>query len=218
MRVCLLLSLLSCRLFAAGEEAAIRSTFVDPWASAMRQAVQTKNTAALMRFIHPQVLACITPESRGFFEGNAARDIAHDLKGPYNVSKIAPSTEPTLLSVFLPGDGFPLPVTPTYEVQISWGDTIFVIALAPANGSWYEVLPCPNEKGVAFLREQAVKGAAQKQRAQQLYSELSASLLGELKAMLKQGHFIDAIHRYQAATGADLTTAKTVIDVVREAQ
>lgn len=43
-------------------------------------------------------------------------------------------------------------------------------------------------------------------------------LLGELKAMLKQGHLIDAIHRYQAATGADLTTAKTVIDVVGAAQ
>jgi hypothetical protein len=111
-----------------------------------------------------------------------------------------------------------LPVTPTYEVQISWGDMLFVIPLAPANGSWYQVLPCPNEKGVAILREQADTGAAQKQRAQQLYSELKDPLLGELKAMLKQGQLIDAIHRYQAATGADLTTAKTVIDVVREAQ
>lgn len=124
MRVCLLFTLLSCRLFAAGEETAIRSTFVNPWANAMRQAAQTKNTAPLMRFVHPQVLACITPESREFFEGNAARDIAHDLKGPYSVSKIAPLTGPNLLSAFLPGDGFPLIVTPTYEVQISWGDML----------------------------------------------------------------------------------------------
>jgi hypothetical protein len=197
MKVCLLFSLLSCRLFAAGEEAAIRSTFVDPWANAMRQAAQTKNTAPLMRFVHPQVLACITPESREFFEGNAARDIAHDLKGQYNVSKVAPLTGPTLLSAFLPGDGFPLPITLTYEVQISWGDMLFVIDVAPANGSWYQVLPCPNEKGVAILREQAATGAAQKQRAQQLYSELKDPLLGELKAMLKQGQLIDAIHRYR---------------------
>ena len=218
MRICLLVTLLSCRLFAAGEEAAIRSTFVVPWTAAMRQAAQTKDTAPLMRFIHPQVLACITSESRDFFEANAAREITHDLKGPYNVSKIAPVSGPTLLSAFLPGDGFPFPIAPTYEAQIDWGDTHFMISLAPAAGSWYEVLPCPNEKGVAFLREQAAAGAVQKQRAQQLVSEMKDPLLGELKALLKQGQIIDAIRRYQAATGADLTTAKTVIDVIRAAQ
>jgi hypothetical protein len=218
MRICLLSALVSCRLFAAGEEAAIRSTFVDPWTSAMRQAAQTKNTAALMNFVHPQVLACITSESREFFEGNAAREIGHNLKGPFSVSKIAPLSGLGLLSAFLPSDGFPLPVMPTYEVQIDWGDTSFIVDLAPANGAWYEVLPCPNEKGAAFLHEQAAAGAAQKQRAQQLASELKDPLLGELKALLKQDHIIDAIYRYQATTGADLTTAKTVIDVVRAGQ
>jgi hypothetical protein len=203
------LCILSSQAFAAGEEAAIRSTFIEPW----MQALQSKDPARVMRFVHPLVLRCINPQNREIFEGITAEETSYDLKGGYRIAKIAPMTGP--MPEFLPADGFPIPVAPTYEVDVEAGGIIFVRYLAPVNGSWYEVFPCPNEKGVAFFHEQMAAGVAQKKRAQQLASELKDPLLDELKSLIKQRQFIDAIKRYQAVTGVDLTTAKMVIDVVR---
>jgi ribosomal protein L7/L12 len=56
--------------------------------------------------------------------------------------------------------------------------------------------------------------AKQEQRAQSLVAQLADPLRAEIVALAKQGQRIDAIKRYAAASGEDLSTAKQVIDLL----
>ncbi len=203
-------ALLAFQALAADVDAAIQTTFVKPW----MQVVQSKDPGKVMRLFHPKLLACLNDRTREYLDYLAREEVNNkDFQGGHPVIKIAAMDGPP--PAWLPTDAFPYPVRPTHEVRIEWGDTTFIRYLAEANGSWYEIFPCPNEKGLAFMREQIAKGIEQRNRAAQLASELKNPLLAELKDLTKQKRLIDAINRYQEATGADLTTAKMVIDVVQ---
>jgi hypothetical protein len=69
---------------------------------------------------------------------------------------------------------------------------------------------------MAFFREELVKGAEQKKRAAELLADLKDPLRSELNDLLRQQQKIDAIHKYQAAAGVDLTTAVGVINALQE--
>jgi len=198
------------RALAADVESQIRNTLIEPWA----QATQANDPEKLVRFLHPQVQACRNAQTKEFFDDALGR-LAHDKIAPgYKITKIAPVQGPTFLDI-LPADSFYRPVQPTYEAEIQSGSTIFGFYLAPVNGSWYQVIPCPNEKGVAMVHESILKRAEDEKRTAQLVSELKDPLLSELKGLIQREELIDAIHRYQAATGADLTTAHGVIEKLR---
>jgi hypothetical protein len=204
--------LLASQAFAAGADAEIRRTFIQPWMNAMR----SPDSASVRRFLHPQVLACLNDQTREYFDYVAAQEISRKVSGAYQVLKVAPMQGPP--PAFLPADSFTYPVQPTYEVQVDSGDTTFVRYLAPAGGSWYEVYPCPNQKGMAFMHQQIVLGTEQRKQAAQLAAELKDPVLGEVQALLKQKRTIEAIKRYREATGADLTTAKMVVELIPAGQ
>jgi hypothetical protein len=204
-------ALLASHALAADAESQIRNTFIEPWA----QAMQAKDGEKLVRFLHPQVQACRNAQTKEFFDDALGR-LAHDKIAPgYKITKIAPIQGPTFLDSMLPADSFTRPVQATYEANVQSGSTTFVFYLASMNGSWYQVIPCPNDKGVALVHEGIAARAEQEKRAAQLVSELKDPLLSELRGMVQREELIDAIHRYQAATGADLTTAHEVIEKLR---
>jgi hypothetical protein len=204
-------ALLATHALAADVESQIRNTFIEPWA----QAMQSKDPEKLVRFLHPQVQACRNAQTKEFFDDALARTMQDKIAPGYKITKIAPIEGPTFLDSMLPADSFTRPVQATYEANIQSGTTTFVFYLAPVNGWWYQVIPCPNEKGVAQVHEGVAMRAEQEKRAAQLVSELKDPLLSELKGMIQREESIDAIHRYQAATGADLTTAHEVIEKLR---
>ena len=51
-------------------------------------------------------------------------------------------------------------------------------------------------------------------RAKDLAAALQEPLRGEISALVKAGEKIDAIKHYQAASGEDLTIAKSVVEVL----
>jgi hypothetical protein len=208
--------LVSSALAATPDETAIQNTFVKQWIEALR----SKDKARIVSFLHPAVRTCMNdPSTKDFFE-NALDHQAHTAApaGPYRVTKLGPMQGPP--PAFLPEEGFPYPVRPTYELEIQFDQDnrvqVFSQFLAPVNGSWYYVIPCPNEKGMAFFREELVKGAEQKKRAAELLADLKDPLRSELNDLLRQQQKIDAIHKYQAAAGVDLTTAVGVINALQE--
>lgn len=209
LRAALMSALLASPAPCASPDAAIRTTFIEPWI----KAVQSKDATKVKRLIHPKVLACMNDQTRDYFDNIFANETRFDGRRPYRVIQIVALLGPP--PDFLPADSFPYPVQPTYQVEVELGDTILVRYLAPANGSWYEVYPCPNEKGIAFMHQQITEGKEQRRRVEQLAAELKDPLLAELKDLVSQKRTIDAIKRYREATGADLTTAKMVIDAVR---
>jgi hypothetical protein len=140
--------LLAGSALAAPDDAAIQSTFVKPWVEALR----SKDKARLAQFFHPAVRACINPATKDFFDDALEREAGERTVGPYRVTKLAPmQSQPP---AFLPEEDVSYPVRPVYELQVEFeqSNLVFTRFLAPANGSWYEVYPCPSEKGIADLR------------------------------------------------------------------
>lgn len=206
---CLLGSLLLGTARAEDTEAAIKRTFVSGWIAA----INSKDPARIKRFLHPQVQACMAGPAREFFDFALGQEARNAPIGEYNVTKISAISGPP--PAFLPPDTFTYPVQPTHEIQLSFGTTVLIRYLAVAQGSWYEVYPCPNQKGVAFIHEQMAKGAEQQQRARKLLGDLKDPLRSELAALLKQSKLNEATRKYQMATGEkDFTIAVMVMKLL----
>jgi hypothetical protein len=199
---------------SASDDAAIQNTFVKPWIAAM----QSKDKGAVERLYHPAVRACVNPATKEFFDFVLEREVQDAPAGTYHVTKIAPTQQPP--PTFLPEEDVRYPVRPTYQVQIDVenSDLTYIRFLAPANGSWYEVYPCPNQKGMAYLREQQKQGAGQRKKVAQLAAGLKDPLRSELKDLLRQQRKIDAVKKYQAAASVDLTTAVLVMDALQKSK
>jgi hypothetical protein len=205
------LAVLTTCAFAASDEDAIQNTFVKPWMEALR----SKDKARVEQLLHPAVRACITPETKEFFDSAFEHQAESDLSGPYRVTKIAPMRQPP--PTFLPEEDVKYPVQPTYELDIDIKPgNVYIQFLAPFNGSWFDVIPCPSEKGLAHIRELRKRGEEQKNRAAQLVAELKDPLRAELKDLLRQQREMDAIKKYQTAAGVDLTTAVLVINALQK--
>jgi hypothetical protein len=198
--------------FGASDEAAIQSMFVKPWI----EAVRSNDRARMEQLFHPLVRACINASTKPFFDFVLDNEAHSGGAGPYKVTKISPLQGPP--PALLPGDGFPYPVEPTYEVQIEFekSNLISIHFLALSNGSWFEAFPCPSEKGMAFMRQKSAEGAEHEKKAAQLLADLKDPLRSELKDLLRQQRKIDAIQKYQAASSMDLTTAVAVINALQK--
>ena len=211
-RLALLSMLLAARVLAADAESAIRTTLVEPWLKAMR----TNDKVELTRFLHPQVRACINDRTREFFDfGDLLKP--EGLTPQHRITKLTPLSGPGNL-FGLPEDAFAYPVQPAYELILDAGqeDPQIIRYLAPSGGSWYFVEPCPNEKGLAFFHESLAKGAEQKRQVALLVAQLKDPLLSELKDLLKQHRKIDAVKKYQQATGQDLTLSVMVMNAIEK--
>lgn len=208
-RLVVFLAVFAGRVPAADVEAAIRTTFVRPWV----EAVRSNDRARIDLLTHPKVRACRNEQTREYFEFQPGDEVS-GATAAYHITKLAPWNGPGPLWT-LPADGFSYPVQPAYELNLQFegSNTVVIRYLAPNNGAWYSVEPCPNEKGMAFFRAQLAEGKAQKKRAAELLAQLKDPLLGELKTMLKQHRLMEAAKRYQAATGLeDFTTAVLVMN------
>lgn len=202
-------------LSSAEDTDAARRTFIDRYVSA----IKLRDEVALKRLYHPAVLACVTLQNRDFFDFIFAQEFAAGprLAGGYKVTRVdavASDRPPTM------PDMFAYPVPPTHEFQIDTSpdktnrSLSLLRAIAPLQGAWYVVQPCPNAKGIAFFRERRSGGDKQETHAHELADALQDPLLSDLKELLAEGQRIEAIKRYKAAADVDLTTAKLVIDVL----
>jgi hypothetical protein len=199
---------------ATPDEAAIQNTFVKPWIEALR----SQDKARMVSFLHPAVRTCMDdPSTKDYWDYVLDMQVHTAPAGAYIITRLRPMQGP--VPTFMPEEDAAYPVRPTYELQIDFeqSNLLLVQFLAPVNGTWYDLVPCPNEKGMAYFRRQMVEGAQQKKRAAELLAELKDPLRSQLNDLLRQQQKIDAIHKYQAAAGVDLTTAVGVINALQEA-
>ena len=155
MKILLVLStLLADHAFAADVETTIRTTFVTPWI----RALTSGQPEVLKRLLHPKVQACMNDETREYLNAGI-EDEFRGAKADYEITKLAPWNGPPPLFT-LPADSFFYPVPPTYELNLQLGQnhTVIIRYLAQTKGAWFEVEPCPNEKGIAFMRDRVALG------------------------------------------------------------
>ena len=211
IRPVLLLTLLAFGAHAADDVAAIRTTFVEPWLTALRG----DDPGGLTRFLHPSVQACVNERTREFFEsGTLLRP--RDTKAAYKItSVVAWKAAGPLFD--MPEDAFEYPIAPAYEVHLesSNGETEVIRYLAEADGIWYLAAPCPNEKGLALVKQQQAASRAQAERAFRLANELKDPLRSELRDLVSKQRTAEAARKYQAATGLDdISMALMVVRVI----
>jgi len=195
---------------AAEPQDAIRTTLVQPWL----EAVRTQDPTRLTKFLHPKVQACVNDQTREYFESGTILK-PRGATAKYKIT-LAPWNQPGPL-FGLPATDFSYPVQPTYELSLQFeqGETEVIRYVAPAGNSWFIVVPCPNENGMALIRRNNALASEQKRQVAQLVANLKDPLLSELRALRAQGRLIDAIKKYQQATGLDdLALARMVIKAI----
>lgn len=70
---------------------------------------------------------------------------------------------------------------------------------------------------MAAMHQQFVERIEKQKKAAALAAALKDPLRGELQDLLRQEQKIDAVKKYQKATGVDLTTAMLVMDALQKA-
>lgn len=209
----LMLSLTGQLAAGADPESVIRATFVPNYVAAVR----SHDSARIRAFLHPQVLACMNAKTQEYFDYLSRSEAGDDVEGEYKITQVHLLYGPAPM-LGLPEDGFRYPIQPTYEVHIEFqgGRLELIRFLAEAHGEWFELYPCPNEKGVALVHDYVARGEEQRQRVAKMVAELKDPLLAELKALVKQQRIVDAVKKYQTATGmTDITTARMVVGVLQ---
>lgn len=184
------------------------------------EAIRSKDIHRFEQTFHPTFRECISPETQAFFDFLFSRQDPPNTG--YRITSIKPEDpkQPTAAG-FLPPEGFTFPVRPTHTIQIDFdptkdGTSLYssILSVAPDHGGWYWVGPCPNAKGMELFRERMKAQEQQKAEAKKLASEIKDPLLGEIQDLLRKGQKVQAIKKYSAATGKDLTTSFQVVDLV----
>jgi len=183
-------------------------------------AVQSKDVAKVMALLHPADRACVNAKSRSYFEYIATQQMSDFPGGKYDKLSVTPETPKSkpMIWGFVPEKDFPYPVMPQYKVQLDYttptGLFTDLLETAESNGSFYWVTACPTAAGLQFMRTTQEQGARQQSRAKKLAAAVRDPLLSKIKALLAAQDKIGAITAYRKATGADLTTAVNVIDII----
>ncbi len=209
------IALLAASAFAASDDqATIQSTFIKPWV----EALQSKDKAGLERLFHPAVRACINSSTREFFDIGIERLMDPAPRGKYIITKLVPMTGP--MPAFLPEDGFRAPVNPTYDMNLQFdqSDVVMAIFLAPWNGGWYEVFPCPNEKGMAYFRQSLVDYAAVEKKAAEVAASLNDPVRKEIRDLLRQQDYGRVVDKIRDTTGVDTGMAMRVMNLLKKQQ
>lgn len=178
-------------------------------------AVNSKNTERRLALLHPKSRACINAQTQAYYDWMFSRQSKHVIPAAYKIT-----TNPVPSDTPLMSDGrSDYPLRPTQQLQIDfetgpYRSTSIVLLIARDGASWREVLPCPRPDAIAGIRAVEAERAQQERRIQSLIAKLADPLRSEIIALARKGQRIDAIKKYRDATGEDLSTAKSVVDLL----
>jgi len=178
-------------------------------------AVGSKNPDRLKALLHPKSLACINAQNQEFYDSIFSRHLKTTIPANYKSA-----VEPVARNQGLPFENeLVYPLRPSHQVQIDfntapYSSTTVVLLVVYHAGQWHEVLPCPGPDTIAKMRVHKEESAKQDRRAQQLAANLSDPLRAELMDLLRNGQRVDAMKRYAAASGEDLTMANRVVELL----
>jgi hypothetical protein len=204
---------------SAGESINLgQHAFIRQYASA----IISRNRAELKELLHPTVLACMTEESRDYFDFMIDQEIAYSeaLRGGYRIMRIGNFS--SWFSFSPPEELFFYSVAPTQEYQIDinrgdgWRWVSLIRQIVFEDGRWFGIIVCPTAKGLELVRANLVKSRQQKALAQDRIEKMPGPLLARLKVLLARHDRSEAIELYQSESRSDLKIAKLVIDALEE--
>lgn len=183
-------------------------------------AVMSKNADKRKQIVHPLSRACMNPQTQPYFDWI----FSEQAKLVTNAKPKVIVTPMAKVPVVIPTDGHSdYPIRPTHQIQIDfiadrYNSSSVVLFVAHDGVQWREVLPCPRGDVIAQVKAKQVNERKQAERAASLKANMPGSLRAEITALLKNEKKVDAILRYAAATGADIGTAKSVVELLMAEQ
>lgn len=178
-------------------------------------AMNAKDVARVLTFFHPKSVACITPDTKDYYDGAMKVSVSESIPANYTFSVMAVN-EDNLKAIESMAR---FPVKPTSELHIDYqqGDDAgsVVLWLARENGRWFADQPCATEQTLKEFRD----GAAARKEAMARYKSLADSikdpLRSDLIAMLRKHETGSATDRYHKASGQDMKTSMFVINELK---
>jgi hypothetical protein len=179
-------------------------------------AVNAGDAIAQVDLLHPATRACLTEETRDFFDEVLARERAHPIPPRYRVAVTPVDPGAPLLME----GAFTYAVRPSHQLQLDWDTGAqasrgVVRYLARDGEAWRIVIGCPTAETLRRGRAARAEQARRQAEARGLVDALPAPLRAELAGLLREGRTVEAVRRYREATGADLATARTVVELLR---
>lgn len=182
--------------------------------------VISKSVDQRKAILHPSTLACMNPQTQPYFDWIFSKQFRIVTNSKPKVTVTPFGSAPTVM----PTDGHSdYPVRPTHQLQVDFvtgphSSSSFVLFVAHDGAQWREVLPCPRGDMIAQSRANQVAAEKEALQARSLKNSVPAALRTELMGLLKDGRKVEAIRRHSAATGADLSTSKSVIELLMSSQ
>jgi hypothetical protein len=187
----------------------------DGFARKFVEAVNSKDPERRTEIVHPLSRACMTTQTQPYYDWIFTRQARYVIPSTYTAraTPLPQGAPPT------PDGHAVYPVRPTHQLQIDFTSgpqsSASVIVLVVFDGArWREVLPCPHGDVIGRAKASQAEEEQRDQKAGVLVAQMPPPLRGELLDLLKAGRRVDAIRRYTDASGEDLTTARSVIDLL----
>ncbi|MGD1210890.1 MAG: hypothetical protein ABR973_05975 [Candidatus Acidiferrales bacterium] len=175
-------------------------------------AINAKDATRIRAMYNSQSLACITPQTKDFYDAVMPVHSSDHVPADYTVS-LLPVNEDNLKAL---ADSETFPVKPLNELHIDYqqgeeSGTV-IIWLARENGRWVGDFPCATEKALKQYREEAPQRREIDAHYKALADGIQQPLRGELIAMLRDHKRSSALTRYREASGQDYKTSIYVIN------
>lgn len=207
--VCVLVVLAGLRVHAQNQPSpAEAKAFAAQYVAAMN----AKDIPRLLSFFYPKSVACITPDTKDYYDGAMEVSVRESVPANYTFTVMAVN-EDNLKAIESIAR---FPVKPTSELHIDYqqGDDAgsVVLWLVRDNGRWFADQPCATEQALKQFRD----GAAARKEAQARYKSLAAGikdpLRSELLDLLRKHETGSATKRYHEVSGEDYKTSMFVIN------
>jgi hypothetical protein len=178
-------------------------------------ASNAKDKPRVLSLFHPKSVACITPETKDFYDGAMEVSMRETIPADYKFT-VMPVNQENLKAIESMGR---FPVTPTSEMHIDYqqGDDAgsVVLWLVRENGRWFADQPCASEQTLKQFRDGAAARKEAEARYKMLADGIKDPLRSELIAMLHKHETGSATDRYHQASGQDMQTSMFVINELR---
>jgi len=175
-------------------------------------AINAKDAAQIRAMYNSKSLACITPQTKEFYDAVMPVHSSDRVPAGYMIS-LLPVNEDNLKAL---ADSQTFPVKPLNELHIDYqqgeeSGTV-VIWLARENGRWVGDFPCATETALKRYRDQAPQRKELEAHYKALADAIQQPLRNELIAMLRDHKHSSALARYREASGQDFKTSIYVIN------
>jgi hypothetical protein len=175
-------------------------------------AINAKDAAQILAMYNSKSLACVTPETKDFYDAMIPVYSGDHVPASYTVS-LVPVNEDNLKAL---ADSETFPVKPLRELHIDYqqgeeSGTVLVF-LVQEDGRWVGDFPCATEAALKRYRDEAPQRKELEAHYKALANGIQQPLRGELTAMLRDHKRSSAVGRYHESSGQDYKTSMFVIN------